>query len=85
MKALVDEAPEVRKLREFDPPSPGADEVVSRVAYSGICRCVLSGFMGQNSLRGAPRGFGHGLSGWIDSGGERVPAHQAYTNCLPTR
>lgn len=62
-----------RKLREFDPPSPGADEVVSRVAYSGICRCELSGFMGQNSLRGAPHGFGHELSGWIDSGGERVP------------
>jgi 2-desacetyl-2-hydroxyethyl bacteriochlorophyllide A dehydrogenase len=74
MKALVYEAPEVMNIRQIDSPDPGPDEVLIRVAYSGICGSELSGFLGQNSLRTPPLVFGHELSGRIESAGERVPA-----------
>ncbi|MCW2859786.1 MAG: galactitol-phosphate 5-dehydrogenase [Actinoallomurus sp.] len=73
MKALVYEAPEVMNIRLVEPPAPGPDEVLIRVAYSGICGSELSGFLGQNSLRTPPLVFGHELGGWIESAGEHVP------------
>lgn len=74
MKALVYEAPEEMNLRSLPVPTPGPDEVLVRVAYSGICGSELSGFLGQNSLRKPPLVFGHELSGWVESVGSGVPA-----------
>lgn len=74
MKALVYEAPEVMNIRQVESPIPGPDEVLIRVAYSGICGSELSGFLGHSSLREPPLVFGHELSGWVESVGERVPA-----------
>lgn len=72
MRALVYEAPETMILRDVEPPAPRADEVVVRVAYSGICGSELSGYLGQNSLRTPPLVFGHELSGWVSSVGAQV-------------
>ncbi|MGZ4574309.1 MAG: zinc-binding dehydrogenase [Mycobacteriaceae bacterium] len=59
-------------VRDIDVPVPGPEEVLLRVAYSGICGSELSGFLGQNSLRTPPLVFGHELAGWIHALGERV-------------
>ncbi len=75
MQALVYEAPRVMTMRDVPPPTPGPREVVVRVAYSGICGSELSGFLGTNSLRRPPLVFGHELSGWVDSLGSEVAAH----------
>jgi 2-desacetyl-2-hydroxyethyl bacteriochlorophyllide A dehydrogenase len=72
MKALVYEAPRVMSMRELDRPRPGRDDVLVRVAYSGICGSELSGFLGQNSLRTPPLVFGHELSGWVEERGQGV-------------
>lgn len=74
MRALVYEAPQTMVLREVEAPAPRPDEVVIRVAYSGICGSELSGFLGQNSLRKPPLIFGHELSGWIESTGQTASA-----------
>ncbi|THF84503.1 zinc-dependent alcohol dehydrogenase [Cohnella fermenti] len=66
MKALVYTAPEVMELMECPVPEPGENEVLIRVAYSGICGSELSGFLGHNSLRKPPMIFGHELSGFIE-------------------
>lgn len=76
MKALVYEAPQVMSLRDLDIPVPGPDEVLVRVAYSGICGSELSGFLGQSSLRTPPVVFGHELAGYVHALGERVDATQ---------
>lgn len=72
MQALMYEAPEVMTLRDIAVPSVGPDDVLVRVAYSGICGSELSGFLGRNSLRTPPLVFGHELSGWIASVGDRA-------------
>jgi 2-desacetyl-2-hydroxyethyl bacteriochlorophyllide A dehydrogenase len=74
MKALVYEAPREMHLREVDDPSPGPDDVVIKVAYSGICGSELSGYLGQNSLRRPPAIFGHEFSGTIAALGDGVRA-----------
>lgn len=73
MKALVYEAPRVMTLRDVPAPSLGTDQVLIRVAFSGICGSELGGYLGQNSLRRAPLVFGHELSGWVEVLGAGVP------------
>jgi threonine dehydrogenase-like Zn-dependent dehydrogenase len=73
MRALVYEAPEVMTLRELPTPVLGADQVLIRVAFSGICGSELSGYLGQNSLRQPPLVFGHELSGHVEALGANVP------------
>jgi threonine dehydrogenase-like Zn-dependent dehydrogenase len=70
MQALVYEAPHVMTMRDVARPALAPDEVVIRVAYSGICGSELSGFLGQNSLRKPPLVFGHELSGWVEAVGD---------------
>lgn len=74
MTALVYEAPHQMPLREMDIPTPRADEVLIRVAYSGICGSELSGFEGKNSLRKPPLIMGHEFSGQIEQIGEEAAA-----------
>ncbi len=65
MKALVYESPRRMGLRELPDPVAGPGDAVIRVAYSGICGSELSGFLGQNSLRGPGAVFGHEFSGTL--------------------
>jgi threonine dehydrogenase-like Zn-dependent dehydrogenase len=78
MQALVYEAPNQMHMREIAVPTFQPDEVLIKVAYSGICGSELSGFLGQNSLRKPPLVFGHEFSGWIEQigveAGKRFPA-----------
>ena len=48
MQALVYEGPRVMTLRDVDVPHVGPDDVLIRVAYSGICGSELSGFLGSH-------------------------------------
>lgn len=72
MKALVYEGPREMHLRQLAAPEPLEDEVLIRVAYSGICGSELSGFLGHNALRKPPIVFGHEFSGTVEALGERV-------------
>lgn len=65
MKALVYEGPRQLNLREVAQPEVGPDEVLIRVAYSGICGSELGGYLGHNSLRKPPLVMGHEFSGEI--------------------
>lgn len=70
MTALVYEAPYEMPMRKVDIPTPQPDEVLIRVAYSGICGSELSGFEGKNALRKPPLIMGHEFSGWIEKLGQ---------------
>ena len=48
------------------------DEVLIRVAYSGICGSELSGYEGKNALRRPPLIMGHEFSGTIEEVGSAV-------------
>jgi 2-desacetyl-2-hydroxyethyl bacteriochlorophyllide A dehydrogenase len=65
MKALVWEGPRQMNLRELPAPELVANEVLIRVAYSGICGSELGGYVGENTLRIPPLVMGHEFSGEI--------------------
>jgi threonine dehydrogenase-like Zn-dependent dehydrogenase len=52
-------------IREVPEPELGPDEVLIKVAYSGICGSELGGYLGHNSLRQPPLIMGHEFSGEI--------------------
>lgn len=72
MRALVYEAPHTMPVREVPAPTPQPDEVLIKVAYSGICGSELSGYEGKNALRKPPLIMGHEFSGTIASIGGAV-------------
>jgi len=61
-------------LREVAKPEPAADEVLIRVAFSGICGSELGGYLGHNSLRVPPLIMGHEFSGEIVALGDNALA-----------
>jgi 2-desacetyl-2-hydroxyethyl bacteriochlorophyllide A dehydrogenase len=65
MQALVWEGPRQLVMRDVADPTPAPDEVLIRVAYSGICGSELGGYLGHNSLRIPPLIMGHEFSGEI--------------------
>jgi threonine dehydrogenase-like Zn-dependent dehydrogenase len=72
MSALVYEAPLQMNIRQVPVPVIRPDEVLIRVAYSGICGSELSGYEGKNSLRKPPLIMGHEFSGHIEAIGSVV-------------
>lgn len=76
MKALVYEGPRQLNIREMPEPEPGPDEVLIKVAYSGICGSELSGYLGENSLRQPPLVMGHEFSGEIVALGSSATQHK---------
>jgi len=76
MKALIYEGPYQMAVRAVEVPVPAPDEVLVRVAYSGICGSELSGYEGKNALRKAPLIMGHEFSGTIEAVGQA--ASQAF-------
>ncbi|MCH8342290.1 MAG: alcohol dehydrogenase catalytic domain-containing protein [Chloroflexi bacterium] len=65
MRALVYTGPRQLDLQESPSPSPGAEEVIIRVAFAGICGSELSGYLGHNALRVPPLVMGHEFAGEI--------------------
>lgn len=65
MKALVYLGPERMEMMDVPLPVLEADEVLIKVAFSGICGSELSGYLGHNALRLPPLIFGHEFSGTI--------------------
>jgi 2-desacetyl-2-hydroxyethyl bacteriochlorophyllide A dehydrogenase len=74
MTALVYEAPREMHPRDVPVPAVQPDEVLVKVAYSGICGSELSGFEGKNALRKPPLIMGHEFSGTLAQIGERAQA-----------
>ncbi len=74
MSALVYEGPKQMNVREVPAPTMQPDEVLIRVAYSGICGSELSGFEGKNALRKPPLIMGHEFSGTIEQIGQQAKA-----------
>lgn len=72
MKALVYEGPRQLNIREVPEPEPGPNEVLVKVAFSGICGSELGGYLGHNSLRKPPLIMGHEFSGEITALGAQA-------------
>jgi 2-desacetyl-2-hydroxyethyl bacteriochlorophyllide A dehydrogenase len=72
MQALVWEGPRQMNMRDVPDPTPAPDEVLVRVAYSGICGSELGGYLGHNSLRKPPLIMGHEFAGEIVAMGDRA-------------
>ena len=72
MSALVYESPLQMNVRQVPIPVIQPDEVLIRVAYSGICGSELSGYEGKNSLRKPPLIMGHEFSGHVEVIGSAV-------------
>src|SRR5258707_13120292 len=72
MNALVYEGPRQMPLRTVPIPAIAPDEVLVKVAYSGICGSELSGYLGKNSLRKPPLIMGHEFSGHIEQIGAQA-------------
>src|SRR5919201_2526393 len=77
MKALVWEAPRQMAMREQPEPSPGAGEVLIKVAYAGICGSELSGYLGHNVLRVPPLVMGHEFAGEVVALGAHAGARES--------
>jgi 2-desacetyl-2-hydroxyethyl bacteriochlorophyllide A dehydrogenase len=77
MKALVYEGPRQLNIRDVPEPALGVDEVLIKVAYSGICGSELGGYLGHNSLRQPPLVMGHEFSGEIVALGPEATRHNA--------
>ncbi len=75
MKALVYEGPRQLEIRDLPDPQPEAEEVVIRVAYSGICGSEMEGYLGQSALRKPPLVMGHEFSGKIIALGAEATRH----------
>jgi len=74
MQALVWEGPRLMNMRDVPDPTPAPEEVLIRVAYSGICGSELGGYLGHNSLRIPPLIMGHEFAGQIVAMGEPAKA-----------
>ena len=76
MKALVWEGPRLMNMRDVAEPEPEPDEVLIKVAYSGICGSELGGYLGENTLRVPPLVMGHEFSGEIAKLGSQANQHK---------
>ena len=72
MQALVWEGPRQMNMRDVPDPTPAPDEVLIKVAYSGICGSELGGYLGHNSLRKPPLIMGHEFAGEIVAMGDNA-------------
>jgi threonine dehydrogenase-like Zn-dependent dehydrogenase len=84
MSALVYEGPHQMNIRQVPVPITQPDEVLIRVAYSGICGSELSGYEGKNSLRKPPLIMGHEFSGYIEEVGSAVNRPELKTGVAVT-
>lgn len=82
MKALVYTGPEKLVYRGVPDPEPKADEVLIRVACTGICGSDMHAYLGHDERRPAPLILGHEVAGTVASGptsGRRVTVNPLVT------
>ncbi|WP_367986636.1 Zn-dependent oxidoreductase [Vibrio sp. NTOU-M3] len=72
MKALVIEKPNQSNFHQRELPHCGADEVVIKVAYAGICGSDMHILHGDNPFVVYPRVSGHEFAGEVVETGEQV-------------
>ena len=74
MKALVKTEPGYNKLEllEIETPCPKDNEVLIKVAYTGICGTDIHGFKGEYDRLKTPLVLGHEFSGVVEAIGEKV-------------
>jgi alcohol dehydrogenase, propanol-preferring len=65
------------RLEDLPVPSPGAGEVLVRVAAAGVCHTELHFLSGLLDLGVAPLTLGHEIAGRIERVGDGVPAARA--------
>ena len=73
MKAVLFPSPGKVEVTEKEIPALGADEVLLRINYIGICGTDLSTFRGANPLVGYPVIPGHEISAVVVETGSEVP------------
>lgn len=72
MKALVMTGPWALEVQEIADPTPGPDEVVVRIAATGICGSDFHGFTGDTGRRHAGQVMGHETVGYVEALGAGV-------------
>lgn len=74
MKALVKTEPGYNKMEllEIETPCPKDNEVLIKVAYTGICGTDIHGFKGEYDRLKTPLVLGHEFSGVVEAIGEKV-------------
>jgi threonine dehydrogenase-like Zn-dependent dehydrogenase len=90
MKAFLITNPGVTAMGDFGKPAPGADEVLLRTRYIGLCGTDLNTFRGKNPMVSYPRIPGHEIAATIVDAGDNVPSQfkvgtdvtvSPYTSC----
>src|ERR1039458_7138728 len=72
MKALVMQAPWVLTVEEVSTPEPGPDDVLIKIAATGICGSDFHGFSGENGRRKPGQIMGHETVGHVAKVGGNV-------------
>src|SRR5665647_2871038 len=72
MKALVMQPPWVLTVEEVSTPVPGPDDVLVKIAATGICRSDFHGFSGENGRRKPGQIMGHETVGHVAKVGDNV-------------
>ena len=72
MKALVMQAPWVLTVEEVSTPEPGPDDVLVKIAATGICGSDFHGFSGENGRRKPGQIMGHETVGHVAKVGDNV-------------
>jgi L-iditol 2-dehydrogenase len=77
MKALLLSQYKKLELADLPVPSPGADEILVRVAACGICGSDVHGYDGSSGRRIPPLVMGHEAAGVVAETGKNVSAFKA--------
>lgn len=75
MKAIQIIRPGKIELTNIPYPDMQSDEVLVKIRYVGFCGSDLNTWSGKNALAKMPVIPGHEIGGFIESVGEKVPAH----------
>ena len=72
MNRIVLTEPEKAILEEVEKPVPGPNEILMKIAYSGICGSDLHASIGKHPFVPLPATPGHEFSGWVEEIGKNV-------------
>lgn len=72
MRVMWCERPNELELRRIPVHQPGDDDVLVKVAYTGICPWDVRAFSGLSSSVAFPRILGHEVAGWVAGFGKNV-------------
>lgn len=72
MRVMWCERPNELELRKMPVHQPGDDDILVKVAYTGICPWDVRAFSGLSSSVAFPRILGHEVAGWVAGFGKNV-------------